>query len=88
MDVDQMTVEYALEYKVGSLVHRRHNDVQRRNLTPYASKLSLLVPTCAVDWEPYTYIYSVNPRPVDEDAAAANAETVSNNNMQLLGRLI
>jgi len=67
----KMTVEHALQCKVGGLVHCRHNDVTRE----FGSLCKQAFTPGAVEYEPF--IYSSTQRTAEEVAAAAKAETTT-----------
>ena len=67
----KMTVEHALQCKVGGLVHCRHNDVTRE----FGSLCKQAFTPGAVEYEPF--IYSSTQRTAEEVAAAAKAENTT-----------
>ena len=67
----KMTVEHALQCKVGGLVHCRHNDVTRE----FGSLCKQAFTPGDVEYEPF--IYSSTQRTAEEVAAAAKAENTT-----------
>ena len=67
----KMTVEHALQCKVGGLVHCRHNDVTRE----FGSLCMQAFTPGAVEYEPF--IYTSTQRAAAEAAAAAAAENTT-----------
>eukprot|EP00984_Skeletonema_dohrnii_P026566 scaffold15910_cov139-Skeletonema_dohrnii-CCMP3373.AAC.2 len=65
-----MTVEHALHCKVGGLVHCRHNYVTRE-----FGFLCQAFSNGATNYEPHTY--NSDQRPMEDDAAAATAESAT-----------